>query len=172
VESDLELCDRLAGSIVDIDEIAHRFEHSIEVQIPFLQYRFEDKFRILPICLGLQDSETSVEVGQEVAKHARKLGRNIVFIASSDFNHYEPQEITREKDKILIDAILEMDIEKFYKRIVENNATICGYGPIAAMLEASKEMGANSAELLKYTTSGDVSGDYSSVVGYAAIVVN
>ena len=172
VKNDPELCDKLAGSIVDMDEIAHRFEHSIEVQIPFLQYRFGNDFQILPICLGMQDIDTAVEVGQEVAKAAKELGRSVVFIASSDFTHYEPQETANEKDEFLIEAILDMNIEEFYKRIAEINASACGYGPIAAMLSASKEMGANSTELLKYATSGDISGDYSAVVGYAAIVVD
>ncbi|MDK2892794.1 MEMO1 family protein [Methanohalophilus sp.] len=172
VANDSEFCKKLAGSIVDMDEIAHRYEHSIEVQIPFLQYRFGSDFKIVPICLGMQDMDTAMEVGREVAKAAKELGRNVVFIASSDFTHYEPQEVALEKDEALIEAILEMDIEEFYKRIVEVNASACGYGPIAAMLAASKEMGATSAELLKYATSGDVSGDYSAVVGYAAIVIH
>ncbi|MBP2031145.1 AmmeMemoRadiSam system protein B [Methanohalophilus levihalophilus] len=172
IATDFELCKKLAGSIVDMDEVAHRYEHSIEVQIPFLQYRFGDDFKILPICLGMQDMDTAVEVGREVAKAAKELGRDVVFIASSDFTHYEPQEEAQGKDETLIEAILEMNIEEFYKRIVELNASACGYGPIAAMLAASKEMGATSAKLLKYATSGDVSGDYSAVVGYASIVVD
>jgi hypothetical protein len=171
ISNDTELSGLLAGSIADMDELAHRYEHSIEVQLPFLQHRFDGDFMILPVCLGLQDRDTAVEVGREVAEAAKQLGRKVVFIASSDFTHYEPQEAAEEKDGKLIEAILAMDIDEFYRRLAELNATACGYGPITAMLEASGAMGATSTKLLKYATSGDVSGDYSAVVGYAAIVV-
>ncbi|WP_129598640.1 MEMO1 family protein [Methanohalophilus profundi] len=171
VEADEKMGEMLAGSIIDMDEVAHMYEHSIEVQLPFLQYRFGDSFKILPICMGLQDIDTAREVGLEVAKAAEKSGKKVVFIASSDFTHYQPHETAKETDMYLIDSLLNMDVEEFNRRREERFATACGYGPIVAMYTAAEYMGANTAELLKYATSGDMTGDYSAVVGYAAIIV-
>ncbi len=169
VEVDLEMADALAGSIIDYDEFAHSHEHSIEVQIPFLQTRFSG-FKILPIAMGLQDEETAVEVGEELAKAIRSLKRDCTIIASSDFTHYEPQETARRIDAKLIEAILNMDVPELYSRVYRYNATACGYGPIAVAITASRAMGAISGKLLRYATSGDVIGDFSQVVGYGAIV--
>ena len=169
MEVDQEMADALAGSIIDHDEIAHMHEHSIEVQIPFLQSRFQG-FKILPIAMGLQDVETSVEVGESLAKTIKDLNRNCTIIASSDFTHYEPQEIARQTDAKLIESILNMDISELYARVYKYNATACGYGPIAATITATSTLGATSGKLLRYATSGDVIGDFSQVVGYGAIV--
>jgi len=171
VETDREIGNHLAGTIIDFDELAHHFEHSIEVQIPFLQHRFGSDFEILPICMGLQDEETATEVGKEVALAAKATGKKVVFIASSDFTHYQPDPVARDQDSYLIEPILDMDIPEFYRRKEEKNISACGFGPIAAMLTATKEFGATKASLIKYATSGDVSGDLSAVVGYAAIAV-
>lgn len=171
VETDREIGKLLAGTIIDFDELAHHFEHSIEVQIPFLQHRFENNFKILPICMGLQDEETAMEVGMEVARAAKASGKKVVFIASSDFTHYQHADVASENDHYLIEPIIEMDIPEFYRRREERNISACGFGPIAAMLTASMEFGAKKVSLLKYATSGDVTGDMSGVVGYAAIVV-
>jgi AmmeMemoRadiSam system protein B len=165
---DLDLAEALRGTIIDQDEVSHQQEHSIEVQIPFLQARFAD-FKILPICMGMQDGETAVEVGRELAKAVQKLGRQCVIIASSDFTHYEPQEVARKVDAQLIEAVLNMDVPELYSRLYRYNATACGYGPIAATITAAALLGASSGKLLRYATSGDVSGDYSQVVGYGAI---
>lgn len=169
VSTDLELADALAGTIIDYDELAHRQEHSIEVQLPFLQSRFSD-FKILPIAMGLQDEETAVEVGEAIAKAVRDLKRDVTVIASSDFTHYEPQEVARKVDARLIEAALNMDVPELYGRVYMYNATACGYGPIAATITASRVMGATSGKLLRYATSGDVIGDFSQVVGYGAII--
>ena len=112
---------------------------------------------ILPICLGMQDEETAVEVGNLVAELASKSGKKLAFIASSDFTHYEPANVAREIDNEVIGTILNLDIPGMYEKLYRKNASVCGYGPIAAMLTASK-LGANRAELLKYSNSGDVSG--------------
>jgi hypothetical protein len=168
VESDLEMADALSGTIIDQEESAHLHEHSIEVQLPFLQNRFTG-FKILAIAMGLQDEETAVEVGEAVGKVARDLKRNCVFIASSDFTHYEPQELARKVDANLIEAILRMDVPELYSRVYRYEATACGYGPIAAAITATRALGATSGKLLRYATSGDVTGDYSQVVGYGAI---
>jgi len=171
VETDLELAKFLEGSIVDFDETAHRYEHSIEVQLPFLQYRFANDFRILPICMGMQDEETAVEVGSEIARAVQKTGRKVVIIASSDLTHYQPADIAHDIDHYLIAAILDMDVPELYRRIAEKYASACGYGPIAAMLTAAGALGGKTGTLLNYATSGDVTGDTSAVVGYSAIIV-
>jgi len=171
LEVDRELAEGLAGSIVDVDELGHRYEHSIEVQLPFLQYRFDQNFRILPICLGMQDEETAIEVGTLIANLVSKSGKKVAFIASSDFTHYQPANLARETDNEIIEAILNLDVPGIYERLYRRNASVCGYGPISAMLTASKKLGATRAELLKYSNSGEVSGDMNAVVGYAAIIV-
>ncbi len=170
ISSDKELGSLLAGTIVDSDEIAHRYEHSIEVQLPFLQYRFGNDFQILPICMGIQDEESAVEVGYEVANAVKQTDKRVVFIASSDFSHYEPVQRAFDVDHYMIEAIEAMDVSEMYRRLYRENITACGYGPIAAMLSASKEFNATGAKLIKYMTSGDVTGD-ERVVGYAAIIV-
>ncbi|MDD2439147.1 MAG: MEMO1 family protein [Methanosarcinaceae archaeon] len=171
IEPDLELGKELLGRIAVLDELGHRFEHSLEVQLPFLQYRFGEAFKLLPICMGLQDEETAVELGELIAKSLLKTGKKAVLIASSDFTHYQPAEAALKIDTAMIKAILELDVSGLYACLYKNNASVCGYGPIAAMLTASKILGATQGTLLKYANSGDVSGDLSAVVGYAAIVV-
>lgn len=168
---DAELADGFLGTIVDADEIAHRYEHSIEVQLPFLQYRFEHNFKILPICMGMQDEETAIEVGDLVAKLVSESGKKVVFIASSDFTHYQPADVARRIDNEVIDAVLDLDVSEMYGRLYQRNASVCGYGPIAAMVTASKRLGGKNATLLNYSNSGEVSGDTGAVVGYAAIIV-
>ena len=156
-----------AGSdLVDVEEEAHREEHSIEVQLPFLQFIYPRRFQFVPICMMLQDLETSIEVGEAVAKAAAKHGA--IVIASSDWTHYEPQERATAKDKQAIQAALEMDEEEFQRTIEEQMVSACGYGPVTALIHATKILGATNARLLSYQTSGDVTGDKKSVVGYAA----
>jgi AmmeMemoRadiSam system protein B len=169
IETDQDLAMALAGSIIDVDERAHAEEHSIEVQLPFLQKRLRE-FRILPISLGgFQDQETALDVGRAVAKAILDLKRDCSILASSDFTHYKPHDVARRVDAKLIESILNMDVPEFYGRLEEYDATACGYGPIAATMTASKLLGATSGKLLRYATSGDVSGDYRQVVGYGAI---
>ncbi len=170
VKSDIEFIRALPKKIIDMDESAHRYEHSIEVQLPFLQYRIGE-FNIVHICMGMQDEETALDVGLELAEAVRMTNKKIVIIASSDFTHYRSEKVARENDAYFIKPILDLDIMGFYQRLHERNASVCGYGPIAAMLAATKSLGAKKASLLKYSTSGDVSGDLSAVVGYAGIIV-
>jgi AmmeMemoRadiSam system protein B len=159
----------LVGTIIDQEELAHLHEHSIEVQLPFLQDRFGNSFKILALAMGLQDEETAIEVGEALGKAALKFNRSCTIIASSDFSHYQPQETARKVDTSLIEAILRMDIPELYSRIYSYDATACGYGPIAASIAAAKALGATSGKLLRYATSGDITGDYSQIVGYGAI---
>ncbi|MBS7616681.1 AmmeMemoRadiSam system protein B [Candidatus Bathyarchaeota archaeon] len=169
VEVDSEVADKIVkeARIVDVDDSAHRYEHSIEVQLPFLQYFFGSKFKIVPVCFLMQDLHSAIEIGQAVAKVL--AGKNAVIIASSDMTHYEPHKNAENKDKLALEAVEAMDEKKFYSIIEEYRVTACGYGPIAALIVAAKFLDAKEAKLLCYKTSGDVSGDYSAVVGYAAV---
>ncbi|HUU86476.1 MAG TPA: AmmeMemoRadiSam system protein B [Candidatus Glassbacteria bacterium] len=155
------------SKIVDIDEIAHRFEHSIEVQLPFLQYIYGSNFKFVPICFQMQDLNSILEIGKTLAEVF--LTKKIVIIASSDMNHYQPQKITVEKDIEAIQAIEELNENRFYSLIETKNISACGYGPIATMITTAKKLGGKKAELLSHITSGDITGDLSSVVGYAAM---
>lgn len=170
IGSDSEFIKALPKRIIDLDETAHKYEHSIEVQLPFLQHRFRN-FNIVPICMGMQDEETALDVGMELVEAIRKVKKKVVIIASSDFTHYKPDKVARENDAYYISSILEFDITGFYRKLYERNASVCGYGPIAAMLTVTKNLGAKKATLLKYSTSGDTTGDLAAVVGYAGIVV-
>jgi len=164
IETDREFIDAMPGIIVDRDEIAHKYEHSIEVQLPFLQYICDD-FEIVPICMGLQDEETARDVAEEILIAKERTGRDIVVIASSDMHHYLPDNICRDRDSKVIDSILSMDVSKFYSTINRLQASVCGVGPIAVAMLYSQ---GGYAELIDYSTSGDVA-DKSQVVGYAAI---
>ena len=171
VEIDTEITSKIVreSRIIDIDASAHRWEHSIEVQLPFLQYLYGSKFKIAPICFMLQDLHSSREVGEAVGKVL--TGQNAVMIASSDMSHYESQERAVKHDELAIKSIEAMDDSKFHTTIETHRISACGYGPITALIVASKIMGGKEAKLLCYKTSGDVIGDYSSVVGYAAMCV-
>jgi len=153
--------------IVDVDDSAHTFEHSIEVQLPFLQYLYGSTFKFVPICFLMQDLESSREVGRAVAKALS--GKNSLIITSTDMTHYEPHEQAQRKDKMAIDAVAKMDEELYYSTVESQNISTCGYGPTVAVITAAKLLGAKRAQLLCYKTSGDVISDFSSVVGYASM---
>lgn len=166
IEVDTEFVDAMPKLVVDMDEIAHRYEHSLEVQLPFLQYIHKD-FKIVSICMGMQDEETAKEVAYEIIKAREATGREIVVIASSDMNHYLPDNVCRQQDQQVIEAILSMDVSEYYKTIYDIQASVCGYGPIAVAMNYAKYYNGH-AELVDYSTSGDVA-NKSNVVGYAAI---
>ncbi len=169
VEIDRETANQILheSRIVDIDDSAHSHEHSIEVQLPFLQYLYGSGFKIVPICFLMQDLSSAREVGEAVAKVLPD--KKAVIIASSDMTHYEPQESAERKDKKVLEAIEAMDEVRFQSVIEAYNVSACGHGPIAALITAAKILGGREAKLLCYKTSGDVIGDRSSVVGYAAV---
>jgi AmmeMemoRadiSam system protein B len=169
VEIDAKTADQVAheSKIIDVDESAHSFEHSIEVQLPFLQYLYGNEFKIVPICFLMQDINSAREVGEAIAKVATR--KNTVIIASSDMTHYEPQEKAQKKDSKVLEAITAMNEDDLYTTIESQRVTACGYGPIAALITSAKHLGVKEAKLLCYKTSGDVIGDYSEVVGYAAV---
>jgi AmmeMemoRadiSam system protein B len=166
VEINKKLAQRLLGRVIKADETAHIHEHSIEVQLPWLQYLYK-KVKIVPITMMAQDIETAQTVGKAIAQ----AGDNLIIIASSDLTHYEPYSVAMEKDSSVIEAIVALDEEDLYERCESLNCTMCGYGPVASAIVAAKEMKAQKASLLKYATSGDTSGDFSRVVGYSSIVI-
>lgn len=169
VEVDSESAKQIAeiSKFIEIDEYSHSQDHSLEVQIPMLQEILSNNFQILPIILRAQDMETAIDVGNTVSEIAKK--KNTIIVASSDFTHYEENSFAHHQDKALIEPILEMNIEKFYQVLNERRVTACGYGAMASTMIACKNLGATKGELLSYATSGDVSGDIESVVGYSAI---
>ncbi|MDH3610965.1 MAG: MEMO1 family protein [Nitrosopumilus sp.] len=169
VEVDSESAEEISllSQNIELDFFSHTREHSLEVQIPILQKTFSN-FKILPISLINQSKEIAEDVGLAMASIAKK--KNVMIIGSSDFTHYETNEFAHEQDLALIKPILEMDVDAFYEVLEKRKVTACGYGAIAATIIACKELGATKGELLKYATSGDVTGDTSSVVGYGSIV--
>jgi AmmeMemoRadiSam system protein B len=154
------------------DVLAHTYEHSLEVELPFLQYLKPD-FKIAPIVIMSADLAGLKDLGREIAQALKNasLSDKVMFVASSDMTHYEPQGEAQKKDSVAIEAILELNEDKLMERIQKFNISMCGYAPVIAMLSAAKAMGATHAELVKYETSGDVTGDKSAVVGYAGVLV-
>ncbi len=153
------------------DSSAHIEEHSIEVQLPFLQYKFKN-FSFVPICIE------NVSYSEEFLKICEKLGKaiaqgfekfNFNIIASSDFSHYMPFKTAEEKDKKVFKYIEKLDLKGFFKTLEDIGASVCGYGPIAVLMSAAKNLNCKEVKLIHYSSSGDQTGDYGSVVTYAAI---
>lgn len=168
IEIDYETASKIlrVSELIDIDDTAHRYEHSIEVQLPFLQYMYGSEFKFVPIAFLMQDLKTCQEVGKALAEALE--GKSAVIIASTDMTHYEPHEEASRKDRLALSAVEKMNEEEFYSIIESYRISACGYGPVIALIVASKLLGAKKAEILCYKTSGDIVGDYSSVVGYAS----
>ena len=190
----VEIDEALAASIlsksprIQEDSLAHLREHSLEVQLPFIQH-FKKEFRIVPIQMLDTRLETCKEVGRAVAEAIKSRGEGedqkklktpnpelrtsgaVLIVASSDMSHYEQAAAAKEKDFKAIHQLLNLDPEGLYRVVREYGITMCGFGPAVAMLVACKLLGATRAELIKYTNSGEVSGDYDQVVGYAGIVI-
>ena len=152
------------------DADAHRYEHAIEVELPFLQVRRPD-FAFVPIALGTGQFEILENLGEAVAETVRAQAEKILIVASSDMNHYESDAVTREKDHKAIEKILALDARGLFEVVMREDISMCGFGPTVVMLTAARRLGATSAELIRYATSGDVSGDLEMVVGYAGVVV-
>jgi len=170
-EIDKEIAARLlkASDDLEADVAAHEYEHSLEVLVPMLQY-FHTGVKIVPIVFGYGDAALLHRLGKAIAGVVRDANREILIVASSDMSHFEPDAVTREKDKIAIDAVLEMDAGKLINSVAEHGITMCGYLPTACLISAVRELGGTSAELVDYDTSGSTTGDYDRVVGYAGIV--
>jgi AmmeMemoRadiSam system protein B len=152
------------------DSSAHRSEHAAEVELPFL-LTCQQHLRFVPIALGTGRFEALERLGQAIAEVIAEHSSPVLMIASSDMNHYESDAITRVKDHRAIEPILALDARSLYDVVTQQHISMCGFGPAVAMLTAAKKLGAKSAELVKYATSGDISGELGAVVGYAGIVV-
>lgn len=180
VAIDPELLKGLSKPPLEDDVVAHRHEHSIEVQLPFLQH-LQGDVRFVPVCMAFQEYEVASEVGEIVADAVRE--RDALVIASSDFTHVGPQyyqmptkgrtapAFAKDQDAKAIEKILALDPKGFVDRVAKDEISMCGYGPVAAMLTAAKRLGATEAKLLRHGTSSDVSQDEDMAVGYGAIAV-
>ena len=152
------------------DPAAHRAEHAAEVELPFLQLR-QPKLTFVPIALGTGQFEPLEQLGHALADVIAAQKEPVLIVASSDMNHYESDAVTRVKDQQAIERILTLDARGLYDVVTQQDISMCGFGPAVAMLTAARRLGARSAELVKYATSGDISGDRDMVVGYAGVVV-
>jgi MEMO1 family protein len=173
VQVNSQLVEKIAGrsAALDFDDYAHSKDHCLEVQLPFLQYIKQD-FKIVPVVLISQRSDIAFDLGNAISKTIMEKDTldSTMLLASSDFTHYEPNREAHRKDGELIKSILALDINKFYAVLERLNVSACGYGAIATVMVAARNLGATRGELLKYATSGDITGEISAVVGYSSIV--
>jgi len=158
-----------SGDLLQEDGEAHLHEHSLEVQLPFIQY-FKTDFTMVPICMRDHRLSTCRELGKTIARVIKSKAPCLI-VASSDMTHYESQKDAERKDKLAIDKVLKLDPEGLLKTVIEKDISMCGPGPTATMIFACKELGAKRSELVLYNTSAEASGDSSAVVGYAGIIV-
>lgn len=171
VEIDAALAKQvLAGCrYLEADTLAHAEEHAIEVQLPFIQY-FKPDFKLVPIVLSHAPASVYEDIGVAIAKAVKESGKQVMIVASGDMTHYQSAKTARAQDMKAVEAMLQLDAAELLARVERLNISMCGYAPAAALIYAARELGACKAELVKYQTSGDVSGDNASVVGYAGII--
>jgi AmmeMemoRadiSam system protein B len=164
-QSLLEACPELRK-----DARAHSQEHSLEVQVPFLQMLQPD-CRISAICIGTSDYASLEALGHGIARAVQSADSPVLLLASSDMTHYESAETAARKDRLAIDRMLELDPHGLYRTVMENNITMCGFAPAISVITACLDMGSSTAQLIDYTNSGEASGDYQQVVAYAGIAI-
>ncbi len=175
----IEIDQKLAKLFLDkskylkADILAHIDEHSLEVELPILQY-FKSNFKIVPIALRTDDLSVLVKIAEELVSVIieNNLKSSVMFIASSDMTHYESEESAQKKDALAIEAIIALDENRLEVVVKESNISMCGFAPVSVLIKATKMLGAKTGKLIKYQTSGQTSGDFSSVVGYAGITIN
>jgi hypothetical protein len=169
---DVELAESLKQrlALLHEDATAHRREHAIEVELPFIQ-SLTNQVSFVPIALGTGNFETLAQLGQSIADVVSCSSGPILLIASSDMNHYENDAITRVKDHKAIEKILALDAHELYETVVNEDISMCGFGAVVVMITAARQLGATTAKLVKYATSADMSGDQETVVGYAGMIV-
>jgi len=170
IDQELSTAIKCNSSLVEEDSTAHRYEHSIEVQVPFLQFLNPD-VSIVPLCLGFTDYSSCKSLGLSLAEAISNYQKEVLIIASSDMTHYQPAKVARQEDSLAIQEVLEMNPEGLYSIVHGRGITMCGIIPATVMLVASMALGATKSELVRYATSGEVSGDYHQVVGYAGVMV-
>jgi AmmeMemoRadiSam system protein B len=161
----LEGCDAARA-----DATAHRKEHSLEVQVPFLQH-LAPGFRFVPICVGTQRLPALLDLGRAVAAAAQKAGGDVLLVLSSDMSHYVPAAFAERQDRMAIDRILEIDPGGLHEVVEREDISMCGFAPAVAGLEAARRLGAGSSRLVAYGHSGERTGDHSSVVTYAGVAI-
>ncbi len=154
------------------DDVAHRTEHALEVELPFLQSLLGDGLRFVPIALGTDRFPILEGLGLAIARVTAQSKEPIFIVASSDMNHYENDAITRTKDGMALEKVLALDAPGLYETVRSNEISMCGYAAATVMLTAAKALGATKAELAAYATSGDINGDRSAVVGYAGVIIS
>jgi len=155
---------------VEEDAAAHQFEHSLEVQVPFLQMRCDDLL-LSALCLGWLEYDQCRELGQALARAVESLGEPVLIVASTDMSHYEPAEAAERKDRKAMERIQALDPQGLFNTVRAMNISMCGVLPTSVGLVAALELGASQAELVAYTNSGEASGDFEQVVGYAGLIV-
>ena len=173
---DVRVDAELASSILQgcpgtaADEVAHRFEHSLEVELPFLQV-LSPETEIVPICIGAGSKEQLIAFGEHLAAVVKASARRILMVVSSDMTHYEPAEVAAEKDRLALAHVLALDAEGLYQTVRGRRITMCGILPMTVMLAAARCLGATTAELVRYGNSGQAQDDGAPVVGYAGVVI-
>lgn len=172
IDSSLSKSILARSKYLEDDSLAHMREHSLEVELPLIQYLKED-FEIVPIVVFPEESRILKEIGKAIADSVMDAGLkdSCLIVASSDMTHYEPFSQAKKKDSAAIEAINQLDEDKLARRVLGLDISMCGYAPVAIMLSAAKELGATQAELVDYQTSGEVSGDFDNVVGYAGMII-
>ncbi len=158
-------------SLIQVDESAHKFEHSIEVQLPFLQFR-RDNLSIVPIIISSIPYSRCQELALAIASAVKECGEEVLIVASSDMNHFESREISRPKDKLALEMIAKYRPADLYRTVIENNISMCGVIPVVIAMLSAQITGSTSTSLVGYTDSGNTSGDTSRVVGYAGIIIH
>jgi AmmeMemoRadiSam system protein B len=158
------------AACISEDMQAHIFEHSLEVQLPFIAY-FSETVKIVPITVMQASLEECRKIGEEIADAVKEVDYDVVIAASSDMSHYEPDAVARKLDSLAINEALNLNPEGLYNIVRKERISMCGFLPATIMLYAANALGAKEARLVKYATSGDVSGDYEQVVGYAGVIV-
>jgi AmmeMemoRadiSam system protein B len=165
----IQLKNRFAA--LEEDASAHRAEHAIEVELPFLQLR-QPRLRLVPIAIGTRQLDMLEQLGDALALAIASLKEPVLIVASSDMNHYESDAVTRIKDHQAIERILTLDPGGLHHVVTQQNISMCGFAPTVVMLTAARKLGARSADLVKYATSGDISGERDRVVGYAGVIIS
>jgi hypothetical protein len=171
IESSLAVRLRKECTALREDSVAHSREHSLEVELPFLQV-LAPEFSLVPVAVGTVRFEELRETGEGIARALQNTPADVLIVTSSDMNHYEDDGITRDKDKKAIDRMLQLDPQGLYDVCREEHISMCGLGPAVTMLTAIKQLGASTAELVRYATSGDINGNRDEVVGYAGMIFN
>lgn len=172
LEIDETFANKLKGqlNVAEEDSLAHKMEHSLEVQLPFILY-ISSTVKIVPVVMMIDSLEVCESAGDALAEVIKNTDYPVTIIASSDMSHYVSDSIAREKDRKAIDRIIDIDPEGLYHTVKKEGISMCGFIPVTTMLYAARKLGAKEANLVKYMTSGEVSGDYDQVVGYAGLIV-